>query len=583
MALLLTPGRWRRQPSGPTVLNRDHPLARGLVFGTVGGAHGNPDLVGGLRSHPLGTSEMKTFANGVGFWSPSTTGNGWWTTYDTAAFRTIGNEFTVACEFVAEGLGDSSRIVSVPRNNSSFNTPPVAFALRRVTTQTTAMLEIGTATGTQEACTFASAVFADTTSAYVATRKGTTSTLRRNNVLLDVVGNSYTASSLVGYGNATSVVYLNRSDTLGGSGTAGGILYCYIWNRALSDAEQRLITDAPYDILQTPISPTYYLPPATVAPFANGTVGITLPAPTVQARSVSVDQAEFGIEFTSEFTEEFTPPPSNTVFEYSYEYSFEFDTVPSGKTVVVNLTLRPRVTVQAVARPVGVIGGIQTTLTRPTVKATVATGSAPQANAVSLSLSRPTVAVAAQTRGPFLGAGVQISLPTVTVAVAATTQPLSASATASIRLPDLIVRAIGLPIDPLNDPALPHILAPSWRTVDFGTGAQTVNWAAPLGPRELKAYTINCDMELTGVGASISSIKLVPSALATLAGVRFYARTNDERNVTVWLYIDPDDQDKSNWNPPGELHTLICTITTNRGQVFERSIGVTVSKLGYPS
>jgi hypothetical protein len=565
MAFLLIPGRWRRQPSGPTILNQNHPLARGLVFGTVGGAHGNPDLIGGLRSHPLGTSEMKTFTNGVGFWSPSTTGNGWWTPYNTDTFRTIGNEFTIACEFVAETLGDSSRIISVPKNNSSFTAPAVVMALRRVTNQTLAMLEIGTATGSPENCSFESAVFSGTTSSYVATRKGATATLRRNNVQLDIIGTNYfTASSVVGYGTATSVVYMNRSDTITGSGTGGGILYCYIWNRALSDAEQRLITDAPYDFLETPLPPsTYYLPLLSVPPHPIGTIGLALPVPTVQANSAQPDESEFGMEF-------------------SYEFSTEFDIAPT-VTADVSLVVQPRVAVQAIARPIGNNGDIQATLGSPTISVTADTGLPLQNLAVSILLPSPIFATEAQPFPPLRSSDVQIALPSATVAVVSTPKPQLMPGAAAIRLPDLTVRAIGVPADPLNIPSLPHILAPSWRTVDFGTGAQTVNWAAPLGPRELKAYTINCDMELTGVGASISSIKLLPSALATLVGLRFYARTNDDRNVTVWLYIDPDDQDKSNWNPPGELHTVICTITTNRGQVFEREIGVTVRKLGYPT
>jgi hypothetical protein len=551
------PGRWRRQPSGPTVLDQGHPLARGLVFGSVGGARGNPDLIGGLRSHPLGTSGIKTYANGVGFWSPSTTGNGWWTPYRSDVFRTIGNEFTLACEFVAEGLGDSSRIISVPLNNGTFVAPQVALALRRVTTQTTAMLEIGTGTGTQEAATFSSAIFTDTTSLYVATRRGTTSTLRRNNVLLTQAGNTFSASSVVGYGSADTVVYLNRSSTISGSGTTGAILFCYIWNRALSDAEQRMIYDAPYDLLKPLDTQRFYLPAFESGLSASANVTVTLPRPTVTAD---------GGAPTSEF---------NTSF------GFEFGAVPSQASATVSVRIVPVPLITATPSPPQRTVSVAATVPKPVVSAGTAAAISSVLGTVTLGLTKPVVAASAAAELPDLTAGGLVFLPVPTVAVQARGTPTTRIATAAIRLLRPIIRATVRPRDPVNDPGLPHVLAPTWRTVDFGNGAQAVNWTAPLGPGELKAFTIDCSTELNGVGAIISRIDLVPSGLATLAGLRYYARTNDSQRITVWLYVDEDDRERAAWSPPGEHHTMVCTVTATRGQIFERTVGVTIRHLGY--
>lgn len=124
--------------------------------------------------------------------------------------------------------------------------------------------------------------------------------------------------------------------------------------------------------------------------------------------------------------------------------------------------------------------------------------------------------------------------------------------------------------------AVIHVLAPAWRTADFGNGTTSPAWTSPLDPSELLEYTVNCGTELGGVGSSIASVTVTLSGLAIVAGLRIYGQTNDATNVTIWFNVDPADRVKTNWNPPGEVHTVTVTVTAMSGQIFERTISLTI-------
>lgn len=275
--------RWRQQPSGPTQIDRSHPMARGLVFAIVGNMPNAEEMVSGNLSQPLGTSSTETFPTGVGLYSPSNVGNGWYANYDRNVFRTIGTEFTIACEFVAESLGDVSVLVGAPWANGSYAAPKVSFCLRRVQTTSTMMIEIGTTSATNINATFSNAMISNGERAtYVAVRNGATASLMRDNVPMTQAGSGLTSGANVGYDTASHVCLMNRNASSMGNGTGGGILWTYIWNRALSDREQQDIYYKPYDIILPVDRTRYYLVSAP-----NGYAGTLTAASKVPTATAS--------------------------------------------------------------------------------------------------------------------------------------------------------------------------------------------------------------------------------------------------------------------------------------------------------
>lgn len=296
--------RWRQQPAGATQIDRSHPMARGLVFAVVGNMPCAQEMVSGNLSQPLGTSTAKTFNTGVGLYSPSNVGNGWYANYDPNIFRTIGNEFTIACEFVAESIGDVSILVSAPWADGTYNAPKVSFCLRRVTTTSTMMIEIGTTSATNINATFSNAMVSDGERAtYVAVRSGATASLMRDNVPMTLAGSGLTSGANVGYNTASHVCLMNRSASSLGNGTGGGILWTYIWNRALTDQEQKNIYYNPYDIVLPVDRTRFYL--SAVPDEFTGSSALASRIAIVSASGSVTNPATSGGEFSTEFSSEF--------------------------------------------------------------------------------------------------------------------------------------------------------------------------------------------------------------------------------------------------------------------------------------
>lgn len=570
MATLLQPARWRQQPSGPTELDRAHPLARGLVFGVVGNAPGTQDLVGGARFSPLGTSGVETFGNGVGLYSPSITGNGWYAKYNPDIFRTFDTEFTIACEFAAETLGDSSRIISIPYANGTFAEPKHSFSLRRMTTTTTIAMEMAVSTLGSRQATFYSGVFAETTSTYIGVRSGSSVTLSRNGTLLTQAGSIFLADDTPIFSTASEVVLLNRSSTSMGSGTGGGVLWAYIWNRALSDAEQASLYNTPYDFIKPPSTQRFYLSPIVTQDEWTGDIAATLPRPVASVTAASSAPNRSGGSVL-------TAPRSAVSSTGGLTQFVAPNRAAAVSAVIGPLGIGAGVTVNRPSR----IGAYALAL--PALSASVAGSANILSPTVTGSVLLPKLTVAGSIAATYAQTVVtgDLAFPPVSVLFRASTILPSLTGSVAALLPRIAAQVTGRPFDPLNNPGVSHIIAPPWRTVDFGDGTTATNWLGPLDPGELKAYTINCAKELDAVSAQISKIGMDLSALATTAGLRIYARTNDSRNITVWFYVNESDRVKTNWNAPGELHTLTCTITSSRGQIFERTIGLTIKQLGY--
>ena len=128
--------------------------------------------------------------------------------------------------------------------------------------------------------------------------------------------------------------------------------------------------------------------------------------------------------------------------------------------------------------------------------------------------------------------------------------------------------------------AVYHTLSPAWRTLAYGNGTTSLSWTSPLDPSEMKNYTINCSQELDGISSRIANVDLDLDLLSVAAGLQIYGMTNDATNVTVWFNIDAAERTKPNWNPPGEVQVMRCTVTALDGHIFERTIALSVMQVG---
>ncbi len=127
-----------------------------------------------------------------------------------------------------------------------------------------------------------------------------------------------------------------------------------------------------------------------------------------------------------------------------------------------------------------------------------------------------------------------------------------------------------------TDTDLMHIRAPSWRTVAAGTGTTSGSWAAPLDPNGLLDFTIDWSEEMTGGADTILTSGVTLSDQAAAAGLRIHSESHDDNSVTVWLRVDPAFQTSADWNPPGEVHLIVCRLTTPKGRTHERTFAFSV-------
>jgi hypothetical protein len=121
-----------------------------------------------------------------------------------------------------------------------------------------------------------------------------------------------------------------------------------------------------------------------------------------------------------------------------------------------------------------------------------------------------------------------------------------------------------------------HIRAPAWRTVAAGTGTAATSWAAPLDPNALLDFTISWSEEMGGGSDTILTAVITLADQATAAGIRIHAESHDDDSVTIWLKVDPAFQDSPDWNPPGEVHSMNCRLTTPKGRTHDRTLSFTV-------
>lgn len=121
-----------------------------------------------------------------------------------------------------------------------------------------------------------------------------------------------------------------------------------------------------------------------------------------------------------------------------------------------------------------------------------------------------------------------------------------------------------------------HTRAPTFRTVQAGTGTVASGWTVPLDPNALLDFTISWSEEMTGGADTILTAVITLSQQATAAGLLVHAESHDDDSVTAWLKVDTDFQQANDWNGPGETHTLSCKVTTPKGRTHDRTFTFTV-------
>ena len=122
-----------------------------------------------------------------------------------------------------------------------------------------------------------------------------------------------------------------------------------------------------------------------------------------------------------------------------------------------------------------------------------------------------------------------------------------------------------------------HYVAPFWRLANAGNGTSAVSWTGPLDPNGLYYFTIDWSTELGATLDTIFTVETTLSPTAIVAGLLIHAETFDTTSVTVWLKVDPAMQSSNAWTK-GETHKINSRITTERGQIFDRAINLTVKQ-----
>lgn len=602
MAVLLTSGRWLTQPQGPVEIDWSHPLSRGLVFYTLPGGF-QADLVSGIMPTRFGTVTRTAGRDGVAATTAGTATDGVGITYGSQV-KSITVDFTIAAEVSVRGQVATSAILRAPYFSTTWTTPFHVFGLNRSSTTASVALGYGTA------ATNRSAVFTDGTfqvadnQKFIASRSGANASLVYNgNLFAPTVSNSFVAGEAVAFNTGSSITMLSRSRGTPAEGIAGDAYYGVVWNRALSDPEKLDFQSNPYQVLRPLRKKLYY---GVSAPLIADVLLLDTLGGGANDSLLKEDGDAIYLESAISEGEAARIATSATTFGKLASTTFAVRGVP-GRTaqvfaglgmlssaVLANRNLPPNASfVQALLKPLTALAAAARTIPLRTAAVAATLGkltaaglaarSAPGASATVAAVFGKLTAAGQAARNVPSGLGtIAASLYALrTTAFALRTSP-GKTATSTARISKLIATATATRSVPQGEhPTLPHMRAPAWRTADFGDGSAPVNWLAPLDPSELKAYTIDCSRELTSSRTSrIMGISVQLSGLAIAAGLRIYGSSSDDTHVTIWFDLVESERVKVNWNPPGEVHTIVCRITASDGQIYERDAHLRVRQLG---
>lgn len=314
---------------------------------------------------------------------------------------------------------------------------------------------------------------------------------------------------------------------------------------------------------------------------ANATVTATLPRPLVTA---TVQQLTIGASLVNVSA---TAPKPVAAVAANQEFP--------ARSLIAQLSA-PKPTVRIAANQGGIAAIIATSslvAPKPTTSS-VAGQTFPARNfATNAIVSRPTSSVAVAQTFPEGTAAAAAFAPKPVVRIKVSDLPEYAIP-AGLMLANQSQLALAsgyillLASDPEGVYELVHPIAPPFRTVEAGFGADALVFQGPIDPSELKYFTVTWNTELGGTNDTIvpdtgipegQSVFLELAGPATASGVLIHAQSHDTTSVTFWLKIDPSMKNRPEWSGQGELHMITVRVITTRGQIFERQIGFRVRQL----
>ena len=255
------------------ILNRGHPLARGLVFLTYPGSGGAQDLVSGLTGRPLQSGGLSAAGSGGSAAFTSIIGGGVVWPFPPR-LETITNQFTVAFRGAPSTTAARSIMVSIPYAAATYVNPRSSIAMLGESDGTGSMWYAGTAAALRFAdCAAGWFNSTDRQILWAGVRNNGVSGFYRNGRLH--TAGTFSADEPVLWTNRQPLVILQRSSTSAGENFKGTADFAAIWNRPLTETELAQLTADIYCLLMSPSWRRYRASPAVAAGrFSRTLVGV---------------------------------------------------------------------------------------------------------------------------------------------------------------------------------------------------------------------------------------------------------------------------------------------------------------------
>jgi microcompartment protein CcmK/EutM len=547
-----------------------NPLTRGLVFFAIPNQRAGPELVGGAKPTVFGNAPLATGIQGVGF-STADDISGW--AYDARPdkLRSIGTGFTVACK-VDVVAAQWSKLVSIPYLNSTvWDYPWAALNLGASgdANATCATLEMYDGSAVPSALFPPGTVVAGAGQSYIATRTGTTISLRVDGQTYSPLTNPFSATAVV-FGDSNAVVLLNRSALSPGEGSQGLLYFTAIWNRALNSAECAAIENNPFQILRRPrtVRQTSTRVPRTI-PAITATSPLRLPSLRHDgAGTPSSGSTDFTTDFSSDFARQALgsstgtsaatlaplrtsaagtrtipartgtsatrlPLPAHTgdislssPVEFSNEFSFEFTAASSALSASSDVTLPKLATAASANRSIPDRTAASAVILPRLATATTATRLIPARTAASAVITPKLSATATATRTvPARTATSAVTLPKLSTTATGSRTLAGLNATSAVATPRLSANASGTRTVPTRTaasavtlPKLTHVAAGS-RTLSGIAASSAIilpkTSTAASGSRTLPTRTATGAITVPKLTGTASGTRLIPDRTAT--------------------------------------------------------------------
>lgn len=264
MALIL-PARYRQSPPGPAHIDWTHPLARGLVYYSIG--NGSPDLVSQSPIQRIGSATLVQGLSGLGYRSNANTTQGWYSKY-SPELKGITNAYTISTHAKIETLASNGKIVCIPLTNSSWVAPYFVISIGALATGTALYLfnhPGAGAGGTPARVQFGAGTLNAGEHRYIVSRDGTTAEALIDGSVSSVVSSTLTTNNVV-FGTGDSLIQMERTVSSLGEGMTGEVYHVAVWNRALTQDEKKQFDLNPYQILQPARSRMFAMASSTGIP-----------------------------------------------------------------------------------------------------------------------------------------------------------------------------------------------------------------------------------------------------------------------------------------------------------------------------